>query len=201
MTEPPESPVHFTDAHLAAFLDRRLTPLEHRSALAHFAACPACRREMTAASRLVHAGRGRGTWLGPVVAVLAAAIAFAVVPRSTRDADGVSDGARTEVSTPQRSLQPDRMATVAVLSPTDGALVDASPIKFRWRSLGKDATYRLTFQDVTGEVLWDATTGDTTVTLPGRVTLTSGQHYFWSVDAQLVDGRSAKAVAHRFTVR
>jgi hypothetical protein len=190
-----------TDTRLAAFLDRRLTPTEQHQALVHFAACPACRREVTAASRLVHAARGRPAWVGPAIAVLAAAIVVAVVPRLARNDGGMSAGTETGMPTPERSLQPDRMATVAIVSPTDGALIGGAPIMFRWRSLGQDATYRLTFQDETGGLLWEATTGDTTAALPRRVTLASGQRYFWSVDAQLVDGRSAKAVAHRFTVR
>jgi hypothetical protein len=47
-------------------------------------------------------------------------------------------------------------------------------------------------------VLWEATLGDTAATLPRGVKLGARQQYFWSVDAQLVDGRSARAGVQRF---
>ena len=91
------------------------------------------------------------------------------------------------------------MAGLTVVAPADQAVVD-STIVFQWRSGAPDATYRVTVQDRSGAVVWDTTLADTAVALPRRVVLAKGQ-YFWSLDAQLVDGGSAKAGAHRFTVR
>ena len=91
------------------------------------------------------------------------------------------------------------MAGITVVAPPDQAVID-STIIFRWRSGGVDATYRLTVQDRSGGVVWDTTVADTAVALPRQLVLEKGQ-YFWSVDAQLADGGSAKAGAHQFTVR
>lgn len=186
---------HFSDEQLAAFLDGRLTSDEHRRALAHFAMCAACRREMSTARRLLAPPRARA-WLpvGGVVTALAAALAFVMVARRAPDDTAI----RATVRSPERATQPDRLAGFTVVSPQDRATVD-SIIVFRWRAAGPDATYRVTLQDATGAVLWDTTVGDTAVGLPRAVVLPGGRQYFWSVDAQLAGGGSAKAGAHRFT--
>jgi anti-sigma factor ChrR (cupin superfamily) len=195
MTERPDTQ-HPSDERVAAFLDGRLTTHERALVLTHFAACAECRREMTVAHQVLRS-RGsvrRAPTIGLVTA-LAAVLAFVVVRPAVNDASQPGPAVRA----PDRVSQPDHMAGLTVVSPADQALVE-SAIIFQWRSGGPDATYRVTVQDQSGAVVWDTTLADTAAALPRRVVLARGE-YFWSVDAQLADGGSAKAGAHRFTVR
>ena len=195
MTERPDTQ-HPSDEQVAAFLDGRLTGNERAQVLTHFAACAECRREMTVAHQVLGSRRSvrRAPIIGLVTA-LAAVLVFVVVRPAAHDPAQPGLAVRS----PDRLSQPDRMAGLTVVAPADQAVVD-STIVFQWRSGAPDATYRVTVQDRSGAVVWDTTLADTAVALPRRVVLAKGQ-YFWSLDAQLADGGSAKAGAHRFTVR
>ena len=105
------------------------------------------------------------------------------------------------MSVAERAAQPDLMSVVPIVSPADQATIEDSVIVFRWLSAGSDATYRLTLQDATGTVVWDVSVADTTAALPHRIILGARQRYYWSVDALLSDGRSARAGVHVFTTR
>jgi hypothetical protein len=191
---------HPSNEQVAAFLDGRLTTDERAQVLTHFDACPECRREMTVANKLL--GARRDVRRGPVIGlatILAAALAFVVVRPISHDP--ATDPATPEpaVRSSDQLSQPDRIAGLTVVAPANHAVID-STIVFQWRSGGPDATYRVTVQDRSGAVVWDTTLADTALPLPRRVVLAKGQ-YFWSLDAQLADGGSAKAGAHQFTVR
>jgi len=195
MTQRPDTQ-HPSDEQVAAFLDGRLTAHERAQVLTHFAACAECRREMTVAHQVLDSRRGvrRAPMIG-LVTVLAAVLAFVVVRPVSHDPAQLGPAVRSR----EGVSQPDRMSSLTIVAPADHAVVD-STIVFQWRSGGPDATYRVTVQDRLGAVVWDTTSADTVTALPRRVVLAKGQ-YFWSVDAQLADGGSAKAGAHRFTVR
>jgi hypothetical protein len=47
-------------------------------------------------------------------------------------------------------------------------------------------------------VVFRTLTGDTAVVLPSGLPLRAGEPYYWSVEARLADGRSAKSGLHRF---
>jgi hypothetical protein len=187
---------HPSNEQVAAFLDGRLTTNERAQVLTHFVTCPECRREMTVANKLLGARRDvrRGPLIG-LATILAAALAFVVVRPISHDAARPGPAVRSS----DQPSQPDRIAGLTILAPANEAVVD-STAAFQWRSGGPDATYRVTVQDRSGAVVWDTTLADTALALPRRVVLAKGQ-YFWSLDAQLADGGSAKAGAHRFTVR
>jgi hypothetical protein len=203
MMEFRESSSHLSDGRLAAFLDGRLSSTERDQALAHFASCASCRREMSAARRLLAGSVRRRPWNSPFVATLAAALILAAGPifvlRERRDDPARAGGNAVPVA--ERAAQPDLMSVVPIVSPVDQATVEDSIIVFRWRSAGSDATYRLTLQDATGTVVWDVSVADTTAALPRRIMLGAQQRYYWSVDALLSDGRSARAGVHVFTTR
>jgi hypothetical protein len=196
MTELPGA-LHFSAEQLAAFLDGRLTTDERRRALAHFAACGACRREMAATRQLLGASRPRRRL--PTVGFMAAiaAVLAAIIVSRTPPPDG---DVMSPVRAGERAIQPDRAPRLVVVSPGERAMVD-SAIVFRWRSAGTDATYRLVLLDGAGAVAWEKTTADTTATLPREIALTRGAQYFWLVDAQLADGGSANGGTHRFITR
>ena len=199
MTQSRDPYGHLDDERLAAFLDGGLTPDERAWAVSHFAACASCRGEMVATRRLLAAqAPTRRPWRTIVPVLVAAAIAFAFVPRFVRMPNTPADVEKTAPPSAERAAQPDGRAVVSVLEPVDQSVVRDSVVVFRWRSVGTDATYHISLQDSTGGVLWEATLGDTSATLPRAVKLGARQQYFWSVDAQLVDGRSARAGVHRF---
>ena len=197
MLEPRGDPGHLSDEQLAAFLDGRLTPQQRMLAVAHLSECPSCRHDMTAARRLLRDRRAvPRRWFGPALTLIAAVVAFAAVGRVAPR--GFDPG---PARSPAGVSEPDAAAAVRVVSPNDRAVVSDSGLTLRWESAGAAATYHVMLQDATGGLLWDATTADTVVTPPYDVGLVPGQHYFWSVDAKLADGRSAKAAIRRFTVR
>ena len=199
MTQSRDPSAHLDDERLAAFLDGGLTPDDRDKAVSHFAACASCRREMVAAQRLLatHAPTRR-PWRPIVPVLVAAALAFAFVPRFVRTPSTRTDAEKTAPPSAERAAQPDVRAVVNVVEPVDQSVVRDSVVVFRWGSMGTDATYHISLQDSTGGVLWEATLGDTAATLPRAVKLGTRQLYFWSVDAQLVDGRSARSGVHRF---
>src|SRR5688572_25617163 len=156
MTEPRDSAFHLTDERLAAFLDGRLTSAERDQSMAHFAACAPCRREMTAARKLlVVPGAPRRNWRLPLVTLVAAALVSVVVPRLIRIEGLQPAGPSTE------RAQPDVRPAVQIVAPAERSIVNATAVAFQWRAVGADATYRLTLQDSTGTVLWETTVGDT----------------------------------------
>jgi hypothetical protein len=69
-------------------------------------------------------------------------------------------------------------------------------------SAGVGATYTVTVQDSSSAEVWKrASWSDTSITVPDSVRLNPGSLYFWSVDARLVDGNTAKTGPHTFIVR
>ena len=197
MTQPLDT-FHIDAGRLAAFLDQRLTPAEHGRVLAHFAECASCRREMTSVKRVLNTARKRPVIANGALAVLAAAaLTIAFLPRL------VSRETGTPLTPPssERARQPDLTPRIEIIHPNDGATVAKSRVELRWRSIGRDATYRVVVQDSAGVPVWEATIGDTVAAVPAGVRLGSAGVYFWSVDAQLIDGRTARARVHRFVTR
>jgi hypothetical protein len=197
MTEPSDS-AHLTDEQLAAFLDNRVSIGEHTAALTHMAVCADCRREVVAA-RHVLAPRRTVSRLGiagmTAAAAMAAALAFVMVNRGSRQ-----DVAEPPVRAAEHAMQPDRLAALSVVAPADRSTID-SVTAFRWRAVERETTYRVTVQDEIGSVAWTAAVSDTFAVLPRGVTLVKGRQYFWTVDAQLLDGSTASSGVHRFTIR
>jgi len=200
---------HLTAERVASYLDGYLTTTERDAALAHFAVCSDCRREMTGARRVLATSspsvvsrsvRFARTWRRvPVVipVAVAAVLAFAVVRpmlREQRAANGPTRG-------PDRFPQSDVVARLATVSPGDGAAFVTGRDRFVWRAASGDAEYRLTVMDGTGGIVWSKSTGDTSATVPAEVSLTRGQEYFWSVDALLADGHSTTTRVHHFFIR
>jgi hypothetical protein len=60
--------------------------------------------------------------------------------------------------------------------------------------------YRLTLFDDTGRVIWDTQATDTSVSLPGGITLQAGGIYFWKVEAQTAWNRWVTSSLTRFSI-
>jgi hypothetical protein len=196
MTEPSES-IHVSDEQLAAFLDNRVSADEHTTTLAHLAVCADCRSELIALRRVLapRRTRSRSGVFAVTAVVAAAALAFVAVSRGPqRDLTRVP-----AVRGDERATQPDRLTSLTVITPADRSTVDSVTV-FRWKAVEHEATYRVTLQDEIGTVAWTVAVSDTLVPLPSSVKLTRGRQYFWTVDAQLVDGSTASSGVHRFTI-
>jgi hypothetical protein len=90
---------------------------------------------------------------------------------------------------------------IDIHSPLDSAVVERSELKLAWQSAGPGARYRVTVQDNAGNSIWAAELDDTTSVVPETARLERGTRYFWSVDARLADGSSARTGARQFTIR
>jgi anti-sigma factor RsiW len=190
---------HVGPERLAAYLDHELSPTAREEVVAHFAECADCRREMTAMRRLLEERSKRRPWYvttGPLLVAVAAAIVFVLVPRIRRADDAPAPSIR---SAPELTST-DPAQRISMISPADDAVLREGGTVFVWRSVGADATYRLTLQDSTGATVWASSTVDTSVVLPDSVRVAPGE-YYWSVAARMPDARSAKTGVHRLHAR
>lgn len=189
---------HLTSEHLAAFLDGRLTGAERERAVRHFASCAECREELTELRDVLDAPRATGSrrWVA-VAAAAAAIVAFAMIPRMVRESS--PDGA-ARVRGSEAIQRPDG-PSIEIVSPTDRSQVTPTGLELSWRALGSGATYTVTVQDTTGSDVWSVSDTTTRVALPDTVRLQPGHRYFWSVDARLADGTTAKTRVYSFIIR
>jgi hypothetical protein len=187
---------HLSAETLAAYLDDRLTPADRAASVAHLAECADCRRETTALRRLLANAAPRRPRM-PVIAAAAAVLLFTLVPRLIR----VDSSASSTLKVTERLAPAESTPVIAIAAPADSAVVSVDGLLFRWRATGSEATYHLAVQDSTGGVVWATAVSDTTAALSPDVALVKGGRYYWSVSAQLADGRSVKSGMHRFIVR
>jgi putative zinc finger protein len=191
MTPDAQAERHLESGEVASYLDRALSPAEQAQVETHLADCAECRGEVIAVSRLRHT-RSRPRWLilGPAVAAAAIALFLFARPAETPAPGTVL----------REGEEPPR-ATVALVAPAEGAAIPTRSPTFTWRSIGAGVSYRLTLTDERGDVVWTATSSDTTGHAPSDVRLQAGRQYFWYVDALLPDGRSVTSGARQFTAR
>ena len=102
----------------------------------------------------------------------------------------------TERLTPAESAP-----VIAIAAPRDSAVVNGDGLRLSWRAIGSEARYRVAVQDSAGGIVWSTATDDTSAVLPPDVALAKGGYFYWSVSAQIADGRSVKSGMHRFMVR
>lgn len=189
---------HLSADHLAAFLDGRLTGSDRERAVRHFAACDECREELTELRDVLPARRRVGAWRW-ITAAAAAILAVVTIPRFV--GDRAVEG-NTRVRTEQGVRLPDGTSAISVVAPADLATVPPTGLQLSWRSAGVGATYAVTVLDSSGSEVWKRTSlADTSITVPETTRLNPGSRYFWSVDARLADGTTAKTGAHTFIVR
>lgn len=188
---------HLTSDSLAAFVDGSLTGAERERTVRHLAGCRECRQELAELRALIDtmARPSHRRWL--VVATAAAAV-LAVVTVPLLMSDRVEDGANVRAE--QDARLTDGAGTIAVVSPADQATISPTRIEFSWHAVGVDAAYTVTLQDSSGNEVWRRALSDTNVTVPDSVRLLPGLH-FWSVDARLTDGTTARTGALSFIVR
>jgi putative zinc finger protein len=173
-----ESEGHLESRDVAAYVDRALSPAERDVIEAHLSDCADCRNEVVQVSRLRRIASSRRQWLFVVPIAAAAALAVMLLPSRKHDEPVLRDGGEPVLA-------------VTIVAPADSAQTPsgAPQVSFTWRSLDSVVSYRFAITDGSGDVVWSATSTDTTVQLPASIQLRPG-NYFWYVDALLPDGRS-----------
>jgi hypothetical protein len=193
------TPVHLTSERVAALLEGRLTGVNRERAVSHLAGCDECRQELTELRSVLdtaHQMRSR-RWMAAIAAV-AAMLAFAILPRLT--ADRTSDGS-AGVTRTEDARFPDGTQVIGVVGPSDRALVSPTRVELTWHQTGAGARYLVSVLDTSGATVWTVSVSDTSVLVPDSARLMTGNRYFWSVDARLANGRTAKTGVFSFTVR
>ena len=193
------SSAHLTSDRVAAFLDDRLIGAERDSAVRHFAECAECRRELTELRGVLDSvKRPRSRRWVAVAAGVAAILAFTMLPRLASNDVDTSDPGLTRAADGQHTIG--GSSVIGFHSPSDSAIVPRSGLELVWETAGAGATYLVTVQDSSGSITWSGTVTDTSAAVPAA-RLSPGSRYFWSVDARLADGRTAKTGVHYFTVK
>lgn len=180
---------HLTSLEIGEYLNSGLRSDERKRVAAHLADCDRCRSDLVEARRALsaEAGKSRRGWVAASLAAAAVLALLVFLPQDGRE------------TAPGDLLREDGVgASVAAVSPIDGAEVTGSP-RFVWRATGRDTVYRFTLVSESGVVVHDATTPDTTLVLPEPGALPGGEaELYWIVDALLPDGRTATTGAQRF---
>ena len=194
MDQPPLEQPHVSDNQVASYIRRTLQEAERELVVQHLAECAACRSEALAAARTLRerrARRGRNIGGSAAVVAMAAAAIFLWNPAASDDSAGpqLLEGRPAAVG--------DRTA-IEVVAPSDS--VPPGPVTFTWKSVGADVPYRFSLTRSDGSEVWSTGTPDTVLTLPADVSLTSGETYFWYVDALLLDGESVTTGIRPVTV-
>ena len=196
-TESAHNDEHMSDRDIAAYIDGAMSAEERARADRHLSMCDECRLETITASDAVAAApsikprsRSASLWLG-----VAAAAGLAVVAASTLSRNAADRG----IVRADSATVPINRATVTVVTPSDGASV-ARGERLVWRSLGADATYRLTIADHSAQPVYSATVQDTSAVLPSPIAA-PGKKFFWYVDAIGSDGLTASSGLKSFTVK
>lgn len=193
------SSAHMSADHLAALLDRRQAPVERDRAMRHLAECDDCRREFTELRTMLdRPGRRAFNRRNVVVVLAAAALTFVVLPRVIQE--DLGDPGATVTRSPGTPVPLDLPAIPAV-SPLRGAFAERAGLRLTWGAAGINASYIVSVKDTAGAEVWKAAVQDTSHALPDSVALVVGRRYFWSVEARLPDGRTARTEVQSFTVR
>jgi hypothetical protein len=180
---------------MAAYLSGTLLATDCAVLEGHLADCRSCRQQVISARRLLHPQRARRPllWIAPAAA--AAVLAWIVFAPSLGPGRSVDDTVRGN----QDTVRADAAATLRVIAPVNGDTVDRARVVFAWRGTEGQPLFRLTLSDVSGKELWSEQTRDTTLVLPGNMSLDPGRTYFWYVDALGADGRSLTTRTRRFS--
>lgn len=184
-SEPPPAPDCLDDADVAALVGGEHLGVDRERLLSHASTCAHCRHRVAAVARAlsdpsVAAEIATTKFVSPrrrvsvrfavaSTAVAAAAVLILVLPRIEGELGG-----------------PHRAPVAVESSPpllTPIGLVDQAKL-LRWGSMAGANRYRVTLFDSTGDVLYEAETADTSVSLPDTVLLRSGPRYLWKAEAR-----------------
>ena len=185
---------HLSVEELASMIDGTLPEHDRDRAERHLAECDSCREELAASARViatsVTAPVRRFPWR--YLLPLAAGILLAVWMRRPVERPRATD-------VPQRA-SPTSGARILTVSPTAGASVGTSALRFAWHPMEGSVGYSVVVKDASGAKLWSGDAVDTVLALPDSVHLRSGVPYVWRVDGQRADGTTAASAESGFRI-
>lgn len=101
---------------------------------------------------------------------------------------------------PEREPMRGASGALALVAPAEGA-VRGDSLRFVWRSVEGAVRYRFELLDGGGLVLYETTTVDTALSLPGTVALRGGAEYRWLVRATDSAGTEHRSAVRRLRLR
>ncbi len=143
----------------------------------HLACCAACRSDLAAAVQVLRSLPKRRRWLFAAPVAAAAAIAMLLVFPSDR-IEPPSDVLRSGETIADREGR----LTIEAVAPAPGEILGTDSVVFVWHAIDTDAAYRITLSEENGDVVWSASTSDTTISLPSQIELMPDRVYLWYVD-------------------
>lgn len=176
---------HLSSNEIGAHLDGALGPAERDAIEHHLADCGSCRRQLVESRELIDSVPGSRRWVLPLAAAAAIAVMLPIL------VNGGSDAVHRR--------QPLAGESRPVLIEPDGAI--AGPVRFLWHAYAGAQDYRLTLLDESGSVIWQFLTRDTSALLPDTVRQTSGQSYFWTLEARYDFDRWSEPAAQEFLIQ
>lgn len=175
---------HLSVGDIAGQLDGVLTGADRARIEQHLVECDECRTELIALSRVLRGRPSRRRWVLPVGLAAAAVVLLLVRPSLE----------------PPNYREPAISTTPAPVGLSPRGLT-AAPVRLVWTRVPDAVRYRLTVFDSIGSVMWESQTTDTSVVLPGTVTLRPQVRYFWQVEAQTSWNRWIKSDMVEFARR
>ena len=188
MTEREAPSPHVDDLSMANYVDNVLRSDERAPVESHLAECAECRDELVAVRRLVR--RSRRRWIPSVPSAFAAAAAVLLV---------IWLGTTHQLPSP--AMLRDRVVTAALaprpLSPV-GTVARLDSL--RWTAVPDAHRYRITLFSDGGQMLWQATTKDTSLAIPDSLRTAPTPPHYWQVKAETAYGRWLESELVAFTV-
>lgn len=210
--------MHLSEAEILLYLENKLAAGKRAAVEEHVGDCVTCAEQLSALARLPEVleqdvpltldvatrqraqrlVRARKEW-GDFFSVLfrpPVRLAFAIVAGT---AIGVTAYFALQQPQPSTFRTSTSNTALELLSPTDGAIVEAQQLSFTWKSTSNPYTFSL--YDDRGVVLWSKQVQDTILTLPADVELEPGKTYFWGVESSFSQQGVERSTLHAFTYR
>lgn len=187
---------HLTPEQIAAYTAHALSDAEQSLVERHLLVCESCRDEVVDAGRFTRRWPFRFRY-----SVVLPAAAVAVLLIGVVTVFGGSDGVPVRAEGVLRGATAESLATFDVIEPADGSIVPTTGVVFRWHADEPEPHYRIHVLNRLGELIWEATSSDTSIQLPAEIKLAPGQSYFWYVDALLRGVRSSTTGVREFITK
>ncbi|MFN2638079.1 MAG: zf-HC2 domain-containing protein [Gemmatimonadaceae bacterium] len=180
-----------TDSMIASYLDRRLGEADRERFESHIAQCTECRAAVVESEKFLKRVRPRRGTNAIIALATAAVVLVAVRFDATSRHDSQSAAASSRTSEPV-------IGALSVYGPTGEA--SSRGLRFVWSPIAGAVSYRLVVSDGSARPIWSNTGPDTAVALPTKVTLRTGESYFWIVDGLSSNGITRSTGVHEFRV-
>jgi hypothetical protein len=166
---------------ILAVVERRGSEEQRSATLNRLLATAEGRRELDLVRAAVQSSRAPRASRFRIPLAIAATLAIALLGRTLLQNE------------PDDAMRGDENASaISLLSPPE-ELAPTGADRFTWTRVAAATSYQPELIDDTGLVVWTQTTTDTSIALPGSITLTPGKTYRWRVVARTETGEVLSA--------